>query len=151
MIDRRYSSVGGIDTKEMFCTRCGRQNDDTANYCQGCGSPLQAPPAAPTVILSPGTVEYATFGQRFVAIVIATALPVMGILNLGQLEMLFPVRTLLLQRRGTVADLHPARGAIRTESGILHVTQIFPFCYRSLTQGLLLNCLQEFLLAAAAA
>jgi uncharacterized RDD family membrane protein YckC len=57
----------------MFCTRCGRQNDDTANYCQGCGSPLQQ--QSSTIAVSPtGAVEYATFGQRFVAILIDFAI-----------------------------------------------------------------------------
>src|ERR1051326_6136908 len=58
----------------MFCTRCGRQNDDTANYCQGCGSPLQRQPDSTTVVSSTGAVEYATFGQRFVAILIDFAI-----------------------------------------------------------------------------
>jgi uncharacterized RDD family membrane protein YckC len=54
----------------MFCPRCGRQNDDSANYCQGCGSPLQTSPVAATGTPSTAVIEYATFGQRFVAIVI---------------------------------------------------------------------------------
>ena len=51
----------------MFCPRCGRQNDDTARYCQGCGNPLQ-----PVTTPSPaGTVtRYAGFWERFVALVI---------------------------------------------------------------------------------
>ena len=59
----------------MFCSRCGRQNDDTANYCQGCGNPLQAPAFTATPATVPtGTIEYATFGQRFVAILIDVAI-----------------------------------------------------------------------------
>src|ERR1700741_2558219 len=54
----------------MFCPRCGRQNDDTAKYCQGCGSALQAPAVTPTTLPSTSVLEYATFGQRFVAILI---------------------------------------------------------------------------------
>ncbi len=54
----------------MFCTRCGRQNDETARYCQGCGSPLQeqtAPSASPPAAV---VVEYAGFWERFLGIVI---------------------------------------------------------------------------------
>ncbi len=33
----------------MYCTRCGKQNDDDATFCKHCGAPLMAPPpqAAP--------------------------------------------------------------------------------------------------------
>lgn len=58
----------------MLCPRCGRQNDDTANFCQGCGSPLRAPSVVPTGAPEPATFEYATFGQRFVAILIDVAI-----------------------------------------------------------------------------
>jgi hypothetical protein len=27
----------------MFCNSCGRQNDDRANFCQGCGRPIALP------------------------------------------------------------------------------------------------------------
>jgi uncharacterized RDD family membrane protein YckC len=54
----------------MFCPRCGRENDDTANYCQGCGNPLHVQSVSPLT----GVVEYATFGQRFVAILIDVAI-----------------------------------------------------------------------------
>ena len=59
----------------MLCPRCGRQNDDTANYCQGCGNSLQTPTFTPTPVTVPtGTIEYATFGQRLVAIIIDIAI-----------------------------------------------------------------------------
>ena len=58
----------------MFCPRCGRQNDDTANYCQGCGSALHTPQATVTAVTATGIVDYATFGQRFVAILIDIAI-----------------------------------------------------------------------------
>ena len=48
----------------MFCPKCGRQNDDTARYCQGCGSLLIAPPA------TAGPVHYAGFWERFIALLI---------------------------------------------------------------------------------
>jgi uncharacterized RDD family membrane protein YckC len=58
----------------MFCPKCGKQNEDTARYCQLCGGALQ-PQTEPT--LSPGPsglpareIEYAGFWQRFLAIFI---------------------------------------------------------------------------------
>src|SRR5437870_4674286 len=51
----------------MFCPRCGKQNDDTARFCQGCGNPLQSvitPSSTSTVT------RYAGFWERFVAVVI---------------------------------------------------------------------------------
>ena len=61
----------------MFCPRCGRQNDDTTKYCQGCGSPLTAPTVTGTTIPSSapaGALQYATFGQRLVATLIDVAI-----------------------------------------------------------------------------
>jgi uncharacterized RDD family membrane protein YckC len=58
----------------VFCPRCGRQNDDTANYCQGCGSSLHAAPITSSTVPATGIVEYATFGQRLVAILIDLAI-----------------------------------------------------------------------------
>ena len=52
----------------MFCPNCGKQNEDTARYCQICGSALQAQ-AAPAV-LSSMVGEYAGIWRRFLAIVI---------------------------------------------------------------------------------
>ena len=51
----------------MFCPRCGKENDDTARYCQACGNGLQ-----PAVTPSPatGVARYAAFWERFVAQVI---------------------------------------------------------------------------------
>jgi uncharacterized RDD family membrane protein YckC len=61
----------------MFCPNCGKQNEDTARYCQTCGGALQVqtaptPPPAPTVESSASSIvgEYAGFWRRFVAIVI---------------------------------------------------------------------------------
>jgi len=51
----------------MFCPRCGKENDDTARYCQACGNGLQ-----PAITPSPttGVASYAAFWERFVAQVI---------------------------------------------------------------------------------
>ena len=51
----------------MFCPRCGKQNDDIARYCQGCGNPFED-----AIRTSPGpeVTRYAGFWERFVAVVI---------------------------------------------------------------------------------
>jgi uncharacterized RDD family membrane protein YckC len=54
----------------MLCTRCGRQNDDTARYCQGCGSPLQEQIVASSPGPSPVPVRHAGFWERFIAVLI---------------------------------------------------------------------------------
>jgi uncharacterized RDD family membrane protein YckC len=58
----------------MFCPKCGKQNDDMARFCQGCGASLQVqpppPPSAQAVPAPAGDVMYAGFWERFVAIVI---------------------------------------------------------------------------------
>jgi uncharacterized RDD family membrane protein YckC len=58
----------------MFCPRCGKENEDAANYCQGCGSSLYAPSPTATAVPVPTGLEYASFGQRFVAILIDAAI-----------------------------------------------------------------------------
>jgi uncharacterized RDD family membrane protein YckC len=65
-----------IESRGMFCPRCGKENEDTARFCQGCGSALQAG-AAPTPV-APATpaavtgaaVQYAGFWERLAAILI---------------------------------------------------------------------------------
>jgi predicted N-acetyltransferase YhbS len=47
------------------------------------------------------------------------------ILNSRQLEILFPVRPLFLQRRRTVTDFDPSRKTIGTSPRVAHVAQIF--------------------------
>lgn len=84
----------------MFCTKCGKDNDDNARFCQMCGSPLKIQTPKPTVqktldllgwyekaeflLLScfrkllnifsgkafPENIEYARFGKRFFATII---------------------------------------------------------------------------------
>ena len=56
----------------MVCPNCGKQNDDRAMYCQSCGISFQAKPApaGPAVPSAAGTVTYAGFWARFVAVLI---------------------------------------------------------------------------------
>ena len=37
----------------MFCSQCGHQNDDNMKFCTNCGTPLQAPVAAPAPVAEP--------------------------------------------------------------------------------------------------
>lgn len=52
----------------MFCSNCGKQNDDQASYCQACGISLHAKPAATST--SAPAVTYAGFWARFAALLI---------------------------------------------------------------------------------
>ena len=51
----------------MFCPKCGKQNEDSARYCQGCGNALQGETAPAPATAS---IRYAGFWQRFLAVVI---------------------------------------------------------------------------------
>ena len=68
----------------------------------------------------------------------------MGILYAGKLEILFPVRPFFLERRGTIANFHPASGLVGTQPRVLHVAQVFPFRDRALSKRLILDGLKEF-------
>jgi len=69
----------------------------------------------------------------------------MGVLNLGEIEVLLPIRTLFLQRSRAVADLDPARGSIGKEARVLHVAKIFAFSDGALAESLVGDRLKEFL------
>jgi hypothetical protein len=65
---------------------------------------------------------------------------------------LFPVRLLFLKRSRAIADFHPTSSlfviVIWAEPGILHVSEVFAFGDRSLTQRLLLNRFEQISLSA---
>jgi uncharacterized RDD family membrane protein YckC len=56
----------------MFCTHCGRENPDTAQFCFACGRPLSliGPSSPPAVAQTPA--RYAGFWIRFAALIIDT-------------------------------------------------------------------------------
>src|SRR5215471_7240324 len=58
----------GASALKMFCPNCGKQNEDTARYCQICGAALQTQ-TAPAFVSATAT-EYAGFWRRFAAIII---------------------------------------------------------------------------------
>ena len=82
---------------------------------------------------------------RLRAALITTLPPVMGVLNFGEFEVLFPVGLFFLQRRRAVANLHPASRSIGAQPSVLHVPEIFAFGNRALPQGSAFNCIKQLL------
>jgi uncharacterized RDD family membrane protein YckC len=61
----------------MFCPNCGKQNDDSAAFCQVCGVAFQAKAApAPAAVVTTGA--YAGFWVRFVAFIIDACILALG-------------------------------------------------------------------------
>jgi uncharacterized RDD family membrane protein YckC len=72
----------------MFCSRCGKLNDDLARFCQSCGANLGAmsrePDGQERIVSSGSLLEYAGFWRRLLAaiadgIVIAVAYSIIGL------------------------------------------------------------------------
>src|SRR5579864_2399619 len=80
---------------------------------------------------------------RLSPILIAAVAAVVGILHSSQVEVLFPVGLLFLQGRRTITDFYPARGLVRAEPCILHISKILAFGDRSAAQRLLLDGLEK--------
>jgi len=78
----------------------------------------------------------------FRAVLVAAAATVVRVLHAGEIEVLLPVGTFFLKRRGTIADLHPSRGFVQAKTGIFHISQIFAFGNRAFTQGLIVDSFQ---------
>jgi hypothetical protein len=78
----------------------------------------------------------------FRAVLVAAAASIMGVLDACQIEILLPVGTFFLKRRGAVADLHPSRRFVRAKTGIFHVSEVFAFGNRAFTQGLIVDSFQ---------
>src|SRR5229473_3444022 len=64
-------------------------------------------------------------GPRLRAVLVAAFTTVVSVLDLDQVEILLPIRTLLLQRRGAVADFDPAHRLVCTNPRLVHVAQVF--------------------------
>jgi cyclase len=71
---------------------------------------------------------------RFRSILIPALPAIVCVLNACQLEVLFPVRPLFLQRRRAVTNLDPSGEAIGADPGITHVAQVFTPGYRTPSQ-----------------
>lgn len=68
------------------------------------------------------------------AILVAAVTAGMSIFHAQQVEVLLPIRPLLLQRCAAKTHFHPLRRVIAGQPGLLHVTDVFVACYRSLAQ-----------------
>src|SRR5262249_35520224 len=72
---------------------------------------------------------------RLRAIGVPAFSPVVRVLYFGHVEILLPIRTLLLKRRRTVANFDPPSRAIRAEPGVAHVAQVFALGDGALAQS----------------
>src|SRR5262249_35974572 len=78
-------------------------------------------------------------GPILSSVQIATAAARMSILNFQKIEVLFPVRTLFLQRRRTVTNLNPLNAPILELPRFRHVSEVFVSRDRSSTKRFLLD------------
>ncbi len=60
-----------------------------------------------------------------------------------QIEVLLPIRSLLLQGRRTIADLDPSGRAVFAEPRLLHVPQVLGSCHGTPAQRSLFNRLKQ--------
>ena len=100
------------------------------------------------LLFQPRRAVAVTASPRLGSILIAAVAAIVSILHARQIEILFPVRTLFLQGRRTIADFHPPRSLVFAQPSILHIAEIFSFGYRTLAEGFLLNGFQQITLTA---
>lgn len=84
----------------------------------------------------------------FLAVQVSTITAGVRILDAEEFKVLFPIRTLLRERRGTETDFDPPRGTVLTQAGVLHVVQVFVPRDGALTQRPLGDGLQKGLFTA---
>src|ERR1700756_2778537 len=89
-----------------------------------------------------GAVAVST-GPRFGAVVVAALAAVVGVLNSDQFEILFPVRTLFLQRSWTVTDFDPASAVVGGKLGMVHIAQVFAFGDRTSAKRAALDAFKQ--------
>jgi hypothetical protein len=87
-------------------------------------------------------------GPGLRSVLISAPRSVMRILNLDELEVLFPVGPLFCEGCRAKADLNPAGRAVCAKAGVLHVPQIFAAGDRALAEGSVFNRLEKRLFAA---
>ena len=73
------------------------------------------------------------------SIQIAATAPRMSILDLQQIEVLFPVRALFIERRRTITNLHPLHRAVLELPRLRHVSQVLVARHRSSSERSLLD------------
>jgi hypothetical protein len=52
-----------------------------------------------------------------------------GILDLDQFKVLFPIGALFLERRRAITNLDPAGTLVAAKPGILHIPQVLSLCH----------------------
>src|SRR5260370_15602092 len=77
------------------------------------------------LLFQPRGVVAISAGPRLRAVLVAAFTTVVSVLDLDQVEILLPIRTLLLQRRGAITDFDPAHRLVCTNPRLLHVAQVF--------------------------
>lgn len=82
------------------------------------------------------------------AVVVAATAAIMCILDSSELEVLLPVGLFFLQRRGAIADFHPARGQIGAQPSFAHVAQVLAFSNGAFTERAALDGFEESLFTA---
>src|SRR5947208_1572646 len=90
----------------------------------------------PAPALSPVRAAISTYRQpKRRPRLVTAALEILRIMNTRQLEVLFPIGLLFEERRGAVANFHPAGGLILEDPRLFHVSQILALRYRAGAEG----------------
>src|SRR5690606_19540875 len=78
-------------------------------------------------------------GPRLAAVFIAAAVTSVSVLDLDEIDELFPIGPFFFERRRTVADFNPANRAVLGSSRGVHVTQIFVARHGTLSEGFIVD------------
>ena len=124
--------TGGLAAGRLITSR---GNGAPKSFNEGFASGIQF------LLQTAGAIAIAA-SPRFGAILVAAAATVMCVLHTGEIEILLPVWTFFLKRRGTIADFDPSCGFVWAEAGIFHIPEVFAFGNRAFTQGLIVDGFQ---------
>src|SRR5437870_6675066 len=80
---------------------------------------------------------------RFCPVLVSAITAGVRILHAEQLEILFPIRTFLGERRIAKARLNPCREAVRIHPRLLHVMEVLVASDRTFPERLVFNCLEQ--------
>src|SRR5579885_3227392 len=86
------------------------------------------------LLFQPGSAIASITSPPLCSILVAAFAAVVRVLHSRQFEIFFPIRTLFLKRRGTVANLYPSRRFVIAEPRVFHVAQVFAFCNGAFAQ-----------------
>jgi hypothetical protein len=67
-----------------------------------------------------------------------------SILDVGEVEVFFPVGALFLKWRRAIADFDPACGVIIAEARVVHITEVFSLGDGALTKGFIFDGAKQF-------